>query len=335
MKKNTNISIQILAISVGLVLMAIKFGAWWLTHSNAILTDALESIVNILAGCFALYSLFLSAKPKDRNHPYGHGKIEFISATFEGLLVLLAGLGMIIKAVYNFIYPTGIHSLDIGILLVAITGIANYALGFVLEKRGNKASSMTLIASGQHLKSDAYSSVGLILGLGLVLTTGWVVLDNVVAVIFGALIVWTGYQLLRTSVAGIMDEADPQLIADIVTALDQKRTDNWVDLHNFRVIKYGTTLHIDCHMTLPWYFDVRQAHDEVEQFEITVNHICTLPTELFIHSDPCQPHSCKVCLKEDCPVRQFEHLQRVTWTLENIVKNQKHDIDNDSILPLN
>lgn len=324
MIKKQAISIQILAIVIGAILMIIKFGAWWLTHSNAIMTDALESIVNIVAGFFALYSLILSQKPRDKNHPYGHGKVEFLSAGFEASLITLAGLGIIAKAIHNSFHPSMIHQLDIGIFLVALAGVINYILGYALEKKGNEAKSLTLIASGKHLKTDAYTSIGLLLGLGLVFMTGWVMLDNIIAILFGLIILYTGYSLLRTSVAGIMDEADDQLIKDIVKDLDKNRRDNWIDIHNFRVIKYGSTLHIDCHMTLPWYFNTREAHDEVEAFEDLVDNICDAPTELFIHVDPCIPDSCKVCQKKDCPVRGMEKQTRITWELDNIVKNKKH-----------
>lgn len=321
-----SIRLQMLALGVGLGLMGLKFIAWWVTNSNAILTDALESIINIVAGVFALYSLVLAAKPRDRNHPYGHGKIEFLSAGFEGALIFLAGLAIIGKASYNMLHPQPIGQLDLGLILTAVTGGSNYILGLLLERRGKKEHSMTLIASGKHLQSDAYSSFGLIVGLAAVLISGWHRLDNFLAIIFGLVILRTGFQIVRNSVAAIMDEADYRLIDNIVQMLDRERKDNWIDVHNFRVIKYGSTLHIDCHLTLPWFFDTRQSHDEVKQFERVVMNHCQTPVELFIHVDPCGPGSCRLCQKTDCTRRQHPTERRVTWVLENIMENQKHEL---------
>ncbi len=318
------IRLQILALTIGLGLMAVKFLAWWLTNSNAILTDALESIINVVAGAFALYSLYLAAKPKDDNHPYGHGKIEFLSAGFEGAMIFLAGITIFGKAGYNMINPQELQQIDIGLLLTLITGSINFGLGKMLEVQGRQANSMTLIASGKHLQSDAYSSLGLIIGLAVVYFTGMAILDNLIAGAFGIFILVTGFRLMRNSVAGIMDEADHQLVDNIVQMLEEKRTENWVDVHNFRVIKYGATLHIDCHLTLPWYYDTRRSHAEVKAFEDAVKAHCQSPVELFIHADPCEPVSCRLCMKKNCPERRHPHEQRVTWTYQNIMRDLNH-----------
>lgn len=317
--------IQITAISIGILLMAAKFIAWWLTNSNAILTDALESIINVVAGFTGLYSLWLASKPRDRNHPYGHGKIEFISAGFEGALILLAGGLIIAKGAYNLVYPQEIRQLDVGILLVGISGAINYLMGFLLKREGGRSSSITLHAAGAHLQSDAYSSAGLLVGLGLLWVTGMAWLDNAMAILFGGVIFVTGIRLLRSSIAGIMDEADYQLIEELVKMLDQRRPANWIDVHNFRVIKYGATLHIDCHLTLPWYFEVRRGYAEVTRFEKLMREHCAVPVEVFIHTDPCDPPSaCRICWKEDCEVRKAPPEERLTWTLENIMQDRKH-----------
>lgn len=321
----SNRNLLIAAIFIGFLLMAAKFLAWWLTNSNAILTDALESIINVMAGGFALYSLILSAKPRDVNHPYGHGKIEFLSAGFEGGMIFLAGLIIICKGIYNLVFPQPIEKLDIGIILVAVSGIINFMLGYFLEQRGKASNSLILIADGKHLKSDAYSSAGLLVGLAIILITKITWIDNVTAILFGAIILYTGFQLLRESIAGIMDEADYQLIDNMVQHLARNKRPNWIDVHNFRVIKYGTTLHVDCHVTLPYYFETRHSHDEVKDFEQVVNESSSTPVELFVHIDPCEPpKNCTICRKFDCPVREDAFQMNIQWTLENFMKNEKH-----------
>lgn len=313
-----------MAVLIGIALMAVKFGAYFLTHSNAILTDALESIVNVIAGGFALYSLWLAAHPKDSNHPYGHGKVEFISAGVEGALIILAGLVIFGKSIYNFIYPQAIHQLDWGLALIAIAGAINFGLGWYLVKQGKQHRSMTLQADGKHLMSDGWSSLGLVIGLGIILLTGISWIDNVVAMLFGLIIMVSGLKLVRGSVAGIMDEADEVLIKELIEVLNKNRRTNWIDIHNLRIIKYGSSLHIDAHVTLPYYLDLQLVHDELEAMEHIVTNHFGEHTECFLHPDPCIPTSCPICIKTDCTVRQHAFTHRETWTLENVMMNKKH-----------
>ena len=322
----SNYQMQLWALILGIALMAIKFIAWWFTNSNAVLSDALESIINVVAGAFALYSLVIAAQPRDHNHPYGHGKIEFVSAGFEGALIFLAGISIIGKAIYNLQFPQPIGALDIGVILTVVTGGFNYMMGIYLERRGRKVESTIMVASGKHLQSDAWSSLGLIIGLGLVWATGWYVLDSVIAILFALLIIYTGYGLVRSAMAGIMDETDTALVAEIVEQLQAHRSPHWIDIHNLRVIKYGAHLHIDCHMTVPWYFTTREAHQEVEALERLANDNRENPVELFIHIDPCMPNSCPLCMKEDCAYRKHTFEKRVEWTMENVVVNERHGV---------
>lgn len=318
------IALQSFTLMVGLLLLATKFFAFHATHSNAILTDAMESIINIVAGSFGLYSLYLASKPHDEDHPYGHGKIEFISASIEGSLILVAGISMIVKAVYNFFVPQAIGSLDIGIILVSVSGLLNYLMGWMAQVSGERNNSLTLIASGQHLKSDAYSSLGLLAGLGLILLTKVLWLDNVVAILMGLVIIRSGYKILKHSVAGIMDEADFKLLEKVVVHLSEQRRDNWIDIHNFRIIKFGEMIHIDCHTTIPWYFNANDVHSELKLVEASIKDVIPNNLETFIHADPCLPQSCKSCLKLDCKVRVEPFTRKIEWTLENIMKNEKH-----------
>ncbi len=314
----------------GLLLMGMKFAAWLLTNSNAILTDALESIINVVAGAFGLFSLSLSAKPRDLNHPYGHGKIEFISAGFEGGLIFLAGCIIVAKSTYNLLYPQTLTQLDIGLALVGVSGLVNYFMGALLVRRGRHSHSLIMIASGKHLQSDAYSSAGLLLGLILLLFTGAAWLDNLIAILFGFIILYTGFRLMRTSIAGIMDEADEQLISGIVEKLGKDPDPDWIDVHNFRVIKYGAKLHIDCHLTLPYYYDVERAHRNIKAFERAVATHWEGPVELFIHIDPCAPPAaCRFCRKTDCAVRQAPFQHSVRWSLNNFRHNTPHYLEPD------
>jgi len=319
-----NLRVQKWVVTVAVVLFILKMIAWILTHSVAILTDALESTVNVVAGFIGLYSLYVAAKPRDENHPYGHGKAEFLSAAVEGTLISIAGLLIVYKAIDNFINPTPIRQLDYGIYLVAGTALINYIIGYVAVKKGRKNNSLALIASGRHLQSDTWSTVGLIVGLALILITGKVWLDSVVAIIFAFIILYTGYRILRRSVAGIMDEADEKLLTRMLERLNTHRRENWIDLHNFRIIKYGSTLHIDCHLTVPWYLNVREAHTEVEALGTLIRNEFGDAIELFVHTDPCLDFSCPICIKTGCNVRRHPFEKKKEWTLTDILSDKKH-----------
>lgn len=324
--QSDNIRLQLVVVLVGILLLVAKFIAYFATNSNAILTDALESIINVVAGAFSLYSLILSALPKDENHPYGHGKIEFIAASLEGSLIFVAGSIIIFKSVYNLFHPVELQALDFGILLTAAAGLVNFIVGFVVDKKGRTSNSLVLQAGGKHLKSDAYSTVGILVGLVLIYFTGFLWLDSLVAILFGGIIIYTGYKIVRSSVAGIMDAADYDLLKQIVQVLNENRRDNWIDIHNLRVIKYGSTLHIDCHLTVPWYLNVNEAHDEVEEVGRLVREKIDPSIELFIHTDPCVHTSCSVCPLGECRKRTGAFSKRLEWDFEKVISDKKHGI---------
>ena len=322
----SNFRIQGFLLTVTIVLSGIKFIAWLLTGSNAIFTDALESLVNVAAGSFALYSLYLAAKPKDEDHPYGHGKIEFISATLEGSLIAAAGIAIVIKSVYSYIFPEPIQKLDIGIWASVFTGVVNFAMGFYAVQRGKKTNSATLRAGGKHLLSDAWSTLGLIIGLVLLYITNYTWIDTTIALLFGLYILYTGIKILRESTAGIMDEADPVLIGELVELLNKNRKNNWIDIHNLRIIKYGSSIHIDCHVTQPYYYTVERAHEEAENIHKLIQEKYGKSVEIFVHVDPCLPTSCHLCNVQECPVRSHPFTGQEIWTIENVVKNKRHGL---------
>lgn len=323
-KQNLNIQKWVAAVSV--ILLSVKFLAYYSTHSVSILTDALESIVNVAAGLIGLYSLYVAAKPRDKNHPYGHGKAEFLSAAVEGTLIGSAGAIILYKAIQTLINPVELQKIDYGIWLIAATALVNYIMGYFCLRTGNRNSSLALIASGRHLQSDTLSTVGIIAGLILLYFTKLIWIDSVVAILFGVIIIITGYRILRKSIAGIMDEADTVLLDRFVGILNANRKENWIDLHNLRVIKYGSILHVDCHLTVPWYLNVHEAHKEIDALAELVRKEFGESLELFVHSDGCLPFSCKICSKAGCPERKQEFEKRINWTLENISNNKKHEL---------
>ena len=322
-----NIKVQKIIAVISVVLFLVKITAWYITSSVAILTDALESIVNVVAGLIGLYSLNLSAKPRDIDHPYGHGKVEFISSAVEGTCIALAGVFVVYEAGLNIFQPHAIKQLDFGIYLVGATAIINYVAGIMCERTGKKNNSLPLISSGKHLQSDTYTTVGIIAGLILLYFTKISWIDSATAMLFALFIIYTGIKIVRSSIAGIMDEADEELLKNLVQTLNKKRRINWMDLHNVRIIKYGAILHLDCHLTVPWYFNVHEAHHEIDELSKLVRDDYGESVELFVHSDGCLELSCAICHKADCPVRKHPYERTVNWTVDNIRDNNKHSVN--------
>ena len=326
-KSKETLRIQSWILFVAVLLFSIKIIAWWLTRSVAILTDALESIVNVIAGLVGLYSLTIAYKPRDTNHPYGHGKAEFLSAAIEGTLIMLAGVFIIYEAVSQLIHPKELHQLNYGILLVGISAIINFAVGLYAVKKGEENDSEALQASGHHLKSDTYSTLAIILGLLLIYFTHIRQLDSIVAIIMSVVIMIIGYRIARKSVAGIMDEADEKILGKVIALLNNSRMPNWIDIHNLRVIKFGNVLHVDCHMTVPWYLNVREAHEEIDRLRKLIQSEFGSVMEFFVHSDGCIPNCCPVCIKPDCGVREHPFIKKIEWEMQNAIPNKKHDVN--------
>ena len=327
LKSKENFEIQKKLTLVIMSLFIIKLVAWYYTNSVAILTDTLEYTINVISGFIGLYSLYLSSLPKDRNHPYGHGKVEFLSATVEGTLMIVSSFVIIYEAINNLKHPHVLKQLDFGIYLVALTGVINFVVGHFSIKNGKKNNSLALIATGKHMQSDTYATLGIIIGLIIIFFTHLVWIDSLVAFIFAIIIIISGYKIMRTSIAGIMDEADDELLEKMVRYCNENRRENWVDLHNLRFIKYGGTLHLDCHLTIPWYFNINEGHQEVDELEKIVKTNFGDSVELMVHTDGCLDFSCKICDKKDCPVRKHNFQQKIEWTIENISIDSKHKID--------
>lgn len=321
-----NLSVQKWVAAISVLLLVVKFAAYYLTRSVAILTDALESIVNVSAGFIGLYSLYISAKPRDANHPYGHGKVEFLSAAIEGTMIGAAGAIILYKAVQALINPLVLQRIDYGIILIAATAVVNYITGYFCLRTGKKNNSAALVASGYHLQTDTVSTVGIIAGLALLYFTGIWWIDSAVAILFGLYIIYNGYRIIRSSIAGIMDETDEKLLGKMVEVLNNNRRENWIDLHNLRVIKYGSVLHLDCHLTVPWYLNVHEAHQEIDELAGLIRKEFGESLELFVHSDGCMPFSCRLCTKAGCSVRKNNFEQKITWTFDNISQNKKHEL---------
>ncbi|MCI1188203.1 cation diffusion facilitator family transporter [Hymenobacter sp. DH14] len=314
-----------LVVSIGLV--AIKFYAYHLTRSQAVLTDALESIINVFTSGFALYSLYLASLPKDENHPYGHGKIENLSLGFEGGLIFMAGAFILYSASRHLLHPEPVAKPDWGVLLLASTAVVNLAVGMILVRSGKKLKSVALVGDGQHLFIDAITSIVSSAALLLVQATGIVQFDSGAALLLGGFILVNGGRMLRKAVSGLMDETDIAVVAEVIAELQAQRRPSWIDVHNLRVQRYGSNLHIDCHMQMPYYLTLEQVHTQLHDIEELIRARFAVEVEMFVHADPCTPAACSLCLMPACPVRQHPLLHEVPWTVHNAIKNERHRLD--------
>jgi cation diffusion facilitator family transporter len=305
-----------LSLAVAVVLLAVKTGAWLLTGSAAILSDALESIINVAAAAFAVVSVSVSETPPDARHPYGHGNIEYYAAWFEGMLIIAAA-GLIFWESWDKIFhPAPMPHLGAGIALLVGAGLANLWLGLRLLRQGRRSGSLTLVADGQHVLTDVSTSAGVFVGLGLVLATGWLWLDGLVACLVGVNIAWTGVGLVRRSVAGFMNESDPALLREICALLGQNRHASWIDLHRLRAWRSGRRVHVDFHLILPAGLTLAEAHVQVDAVENLLRGRFGADADILIHADPCDERRCPVCDVDPCHGRQAPTTAAPLWQPE-------------------
>ncbi len=311
---NATRNVALISLVGGSLIFGAKLAAFLLTGSSAVLSDALESTVNVVAATFALFAVRFAAKPADRDHPYGHGKIEFLSAAFEGGLISFAAVMIVYAAVEQLIVGPELRRLDLGLAVTAAAGAANLLLGGFILRQGRKLGSPTLIADGQHILSDVWTTAGVLTGLGLVRLTGIVWLDPIAALAVGLLLARTGVRLVREAVGALLDAEDPALLEQLVDAFNGSPVDGLGGVHRLRAIRSGGVVHVDAHIFVPEHWTVRQAHDAVTKLEDLVKAKCALVGELALHLDPC--HADGACPGCELPSCGHRIEARKTVTLE-------------------
>ncbi|MBZ0204652.1 MAG: cation diffusion facilitator family transporter [Ignavibacteria bacterium] len=320
----------LISLIIGFLMFFGKMGAYVLTGSAAVLSDALESVVHIFATSFAFYSLHLATKPPDLEHPYGHGKVEFFSAGFEGALIIIAAISIIFYAVRDIIVGREISSLDSGAAIITVASVVNLLLGLYLIRTGKRTKSIVLIADGKHVLTDSITSFGAVAALILVLITDITLFDPIIAIILALNILWTGKDLLKESVGGLMNETDKTIIESIAAVLESERNThpNWIDVHRLRYWKSGDTFMVDFHLIVPYYQSVSESHDSFHRLEaVAKKELDTGKVELFVHLDPCNPRCCFLCNMPECKVRKEPATQNIIWDGKKIIALPSYDID--------
>jgi cation diffusion facilitator family transporter len=309
----------LVSLCVSLLLLATKFEAYRRTGSSAVFSDALESIVNVVAALFGLWSIVFAGRPADRNHPYGHGKIEFLSAAFEGGLIAFAAIAIVVEAVRALMLGPELHALDVGLAFVFAAGVVNALLGVFLVRTGRRHASLALIADGHHVLSDSWTSAGIVLGLLLVRLTGVLWLDPLIAGCVALVLFRTGLRLVRRAAAGLLDEEDTELLARLVAVLGPRVGGGIIRLHHLRVMRAGRFHHADAHVVMPEFWSVERAHAVSDELAADTIRALDIEGQLVFHIDPCRRAYCAQCDLSDCPVRVEPFHRRPPLTLEEAV----------------
>ncbi len=308
----------LISLIVGFGMFGAKITAYLITGSSAIFSDAAESVVHVVATSMALYSIILSSRPPDKSHLYGHGNIEYFSAGIEGLLIVIAAITIIYTSAEDIILGSRPDKLSTGTIIIGAAGIVNLFLGFYLIRKGKDTHSLALVADGKHVLTDSYTSIGVIIGLLLVMLTDFYLLDPLFAIAVAFNILFTGYKLMRESVGGLMNETDPETLKIIVNKFHEIRKDYWIDLHHLRFWRSAEKVFIDFHLTIPYYFDIKTSHLEEEKIVDELNNI--LPeAHVRIHFDYCYPELCKYCDYKPCEVRKEDKSNSFDWTTDKLI----------------
>lgn len=297
---SSNYRIALVSLFIGLALLAIKFIAYFLTGSAAIFSDALESIANVAAGSFALYSVYLAGQPADAEHPYGHGKIEFLSAGFEGGMVLAAALVMVVKAIDSLLFhPVRIDRIDLGAAFMGLAMLVTGVMGLVLLRWGKANHSLTLVADGKHLLIDALTSVVALIALGIVYWTRWPDADPIMAMLIAVYVGWVGWGMLIASAEGLMDKQDAEDEATLKRVLDAHvgphgREPKICSYHKLRHRHSGRYHWVDFHIMVPAALDVRAGHDIASALEYEIEQALE-EGNATAHIEPCADRECVWC----------------------------------------
>lgn len=308
----------LVSLLVGISLLIFKFWVHNFTRSQAVFSDAMESIVNVVAASLALFVIRFSNKPADQEHPYGHGKVEYFSAAFEGGLITFAAIFIIVEAIQSFLRETQLQQLSVGVGMVLAAGVVNLLLGLYLVRVGKKNRSQALQASGWHVMSDFWTSFGVSLGLVLVLFTGLTWIDPAVAIIVGVWLGWTGIRLVRESIASLMDEEDLSSLESLAKVFNNHKGNGVIQIHQVKTIRSAWFHHIDAHIVLPEFWSVLQMHSRMLDFEKKVIQDYPYSGEMNFHADPCRRAYCRVCDLKDCPVREEDFKEKLVIQIEDL-----------------
>ena len=316
LEQKSRMKLALLSIVAGTGLLGLKFLSYKMSGSVALKSDAIESIVNVVAAIFALGAVIFAGKPADKEHPYGHGKIEHFSAAFEGGLISLASVFILLEAAKGLIYGVELKDIGKGLAVNLLAGALNGLLGWYMLQQARKTRSKALEADGHHILSDFWTTVGIGAGLIAVKVTGIHWLDPLMAGIVGLLLARTGFRLVKESSQALLDMEDPEMLDKVLVSMNRVRTWDIIALHELRTFRSGRYTHVDVHIVVPEYYPVRQAHDLCEDFGKKALADGPIEGEVHTHVDPCCRLYCDRCPAECCLIRRVPMTASPAFTLE-------------------
>lgn len=316
----------IVSLVVSVAVLALKTKAFYETHSVAVLSDALETVVNVVTAIFALWAIKMAAEPADEEHPYGHGKFEYFSAAFEGGLIFFAALAILFQSIESFFETSKIQNIGVGFKYLSIATALNLVVGIWLVWIGKSQNSEALKASGKHVLSDVLTTGGIFVGLGLVQWTGLNWIDSLVGLLVGLWLALEAYNILRTNTGALLDEVDTDSLEKLAEVIKKHRKSGVIDIHHVRMIRSGNFHHIDAHMVVPEFWDVKEAHTMSHDFEKNVVRDYEFDGEFAFHMDPCQKLYCSVCTVENCKIRVAPYSRHREFTKEHLVKGPVYTV---------
>ncbi len=278
------------SLCVGFLMLVGKFAAYWLTGSVAILSDAAESLIHVVAVAFAAFSLWLSLQPASAKSPYGYERITFFSAGFEGGMIIVAAIWIIAAAVQKWMAGLAFERLGLGTMLVLLASLINLGLGYHLLRTGRRTGSLILEANGKHVLTDSWTSFGVVAGLALVLITGWKPFDPLLAIAVATNILWSGGQLIRTSVRGLMDLPDPEKARQLEEKVTGVARELDVQYHRLRFRDTGQRWMVSLHLLFPDAVTLLQAHQKATEFEQRLEKLLPANSEVLSHLEPAEDH---------------------------------------------
>ncbi|MXV43877.1 cation diffusion facilitator family transporter [Saccharibacter sp. 17.LH.SD] len=274
-----------LSIVVSIVVLAIKYAAYAVSGSGALLSDAIETILNVIASIGTLWAVSFAARPADENHPYGHGKAEYFWAVIEGILVVLTAIGILLIAVQDAFHPKSIDAPLRGVALNAFAGIINFIWARIMITAGKKQKSQALLSAGEHVQSDVWASLALLIGVALIPVLHWSGLDPLLSALVALNVLWTGFGMMRESMSGLMDEAPSPELVDRTRALIAQNGHGALEAHDLRMRKVGALFFVEFHLVVPDTMQITEAHDICDHIESAIRrHIGS--TSIHIHVEP-------------------------------------------------
>lgn len=280
-----------LSLGTGAVMLVGKSAAYIITHSSAIFSDAIESVIHLVAVAFAAFALWLSRRPANERYHYGYERISFFSAGFEGALITAAAVAIIVTAIYEWAQGLRLQSLGLGTLITLGLGLLNGGLGYYLIRTGRRNNSLILEANGKHVLTDCWTSLGVIVGLCLVLLTGWKPFDPICAILMALNILWSGAQLIWTSARGLLDYADPAAEARLREILDSEASSRKIEYHGLRLRETGGRFLAEVHLLFPYESSLGKAHDTATQIETAIEQGFGQPVEVLTHLEAAEDHA--------------------------------------------